>query len=37
MDAKPAGERTQQDVDTYNKGVSDINAAVNEFNQANND
>jgi hypothetical protein len=37
MEAKPADQRTQQDVDTYNKGVSDINAAVNTYNQTNAD
>jgi len=35
MDAKAANQRTQQDVDNYNKGVSDINAAVNTYNQTN--
>jgi len=37
MDAKSADQRTQQDVDTYNKGVSDINTAVNTYNQTNQD
>ena len=35
MDARPADQRTQKDVDTYNKAVSDINAAANNFNQVN--
>ena len=35
MDAKPADQRTQKDVDTYNKAVGDINLAVNNFNQVN--
>ena len=30
-------ERTQQDVDSYNKAVTDLNNAVNTFNQINND
>ena len=37
MDAKAASQRTQQDVDNYNKGVTDINAAVNTYNQTNSD
>lgn len=37
MDAKAADQRTQQDVDTYNQAVSDINAAVNAYNQLNAD
>jgi hypothetical protein len=37
LDAKPANQRTQQDVDTYNKGVNDINDAVNVYNQTNNE
>jgi hypothetical protein len=36
MDAKPANQRTKEDVDTFNKAVADINAAVNNFNQTNN-
>lgn len=35
MDAKSDSQRTQQDVDTYNKAVNDLNAAVNAFNQNN--
>jgi hypothetical protein len=31
-DAKPAGKRTQQDVDEFNKAVNDINAASKDFN-----
>jgi len=37
MDAKSNSERTQQDVDNYNKAVTDINNAVNDYNQTNND
>jgi hypothetical protein len=37
MEAKAANQRTQQDVDTFNKAVSDINASSNSFNQLNND
>ncbi|BAU52467.1 LIC11966 family surface protein [Mucilaginibacter gotjawali] len=37
MDAKSADQRTQQDVDAYNKGVNEINAAVNTYNQTNQD
>ncbi len=37
MDGKPADQRTQKDVDTYNNGVNDMNAAVNLFNQTNAD
>ncbi|MFL9481363.1 hypothetical protein ACI6Q2_01215 [Chitinophagaceae bacterium LWZ2-11] len=33
MDSKP--DRTQADVDTYNKGVKDYNASVQAFNQIN--
>lgn len=36
MDAK-GNQRTQQDVDTYNKAVGDINDAGNMFNQVNTD
>lgn len=34
IDAK--AERTQQDVDAYNKAVKEFNAAVNQYNQVNN-
>jgi len=37
MDAKPQNQRTQQDVDAYNKAVADMNAGVNIFNQINNE
>jgi len=37
MDAKDQSQRTQADVDTYNKAVNDMNDAVNTFNQTNND
>lgn len=33
FDAKPAGKRTQADIDSYNKAVNDINKAVNEYNK----
>lgn len=36
MDAKPPNQRTQQDVDTFNKAVGDMNAGVNTYNQSNN-
>ena len=35
MDAKSDNQRTQQDVDTYNKAVNDMNDSVNTFNQVN--
>jgi len=35
MEAKPANQRTQQDGDTFNAAVRDINAAVNAYNQTN--
>lgn len=34
-DAKPAAKRTQSDVDTYNKSVTDYNNAINEYNKVN--
>jgi len=37
MDAKSDSQRTQQDVDSYNKAVTDLNNGVNTFNQINND
>src|SRR6185503_5273988 len=37
MDAKSDSQRTQQDVDNYNKAVTDMNNGVNTFNQVNND
>jgi hypothetical protein len=37
MDAKAQDQRTQADVDNYNKAVNDINDAVNNFNQTNKD
>lgn len=36
FDAK-GSKRTQQDIDQYNKGVNDINAASNAYNATNND
>lgn len=35
LDAKPAKERTKQDVETYNKAVSDINKSMGTYNQTN--
>ena len=35
FDAKPQNERTQEDVDQYNKAVNDMNAAVVEYNKNN--
>jgi hypothetical protein len=32
FDSKPQKDRTQQDIDAYNKGVNDLNAGVNTFN-----
>lgn len=37
FDSKPASKRTQQDVDQFNKGVNDINAAGSAYNAVNND
>ncbi|MBL7746957.1 MAG: hypothetical protein JNM19_05985 [Chitinophagaceae bacterium] len=37
FEAKPAGKRTQQDVDQYNKAVNDINAASNSYNTLSNE
>lgn len=37
FEAKPAGSRTQKDVDEFNKAVSDINAGVNTYNNTNNE
>lgn len=33
FESKPSGKRTQQDVDQFNKGVNDINAASKVFNE----
>ena len=35
FDSKPSSRRTQQDVDRYNKGVNDMNAASNNYNKLN--
>jgi hypothetical protein len=35
FDSKPGSKRTQQDVDQFNKGVNDINAASDKFNATN--
>ena len=35
IDSKKAGERTEEDVNTYNQAVAEYNAAVNEFNSTN--
>ena len=37
FNSKPASQRTQQDVDEYNKAVSSINAALDAFNKTSND
>lgn len=37
FDSKPSSKRTQQDVDQFNKGVNDINAAGSAYNSLNND
>lgn len=37
FDKKPASQRTQADVDTYNKSISDYNKSVNEYNKASSD
>jgi hypothetical protein len=33
FDAKPAAKRTQADIDVYNKGVNELNAALNASNK----
>lgn len=35
FDAKPESQRTQQDVDAYNKAIKEVNAAINDFNRLN--
>jgi hypothetical protein len=35
LDQKPSGQRTQTDVDAFNKSVSDINKSTNTFNKTN--
>jgi hypothetical protein len=35
FETKPASKRTQQDIDQFNNGVNDINAAVNNYNKSN--
>lgn len=35
FESKPAAQRTQADIDAYNKGVNETNAAVNNFNNVN--
>ena len=37
FESKPAGKRTQQDVDEFNKAVSDINTAMKTYNKTNED
>lgn len=37
FDAKPAGKRTQQDIDEFNKAVNEVNAGVNDYNKTNNE
>ena len=36
LESKPASQRTQKDIDEYNKWVNNINNAVNNYNNANN-
>jgi chemotaxis protein histidine kinase CheA len=36
FDSKPASQRTQKDIDEFNKGVNDINTASNAFNNTSN-
>lgn len=36
FESKPASQRTQKDVDEFNKGVNAINNAVNKYNNTNN-
>ena len=36
LDSKPASQRTQKDIDDFNKGANDINKAVNTYNTTNN-
>jgi hypothetical protein len=37
FDAKPAGKRTQADIDQYNKLLTDYNGSIKKYNQVNND
>jgi hypothetical protein len=37
FDKKPAGQRTQADVDVYNKAIADYNKSVNDFNKTSTD
>jgi hypothetical protein len=37
FDSKPANQRTQQDVDAYNKAVNDLNASINTVRQVDDD
>jgi hypothetical protein len=36
FESKSASQRTQKDIDEFNKGVADINAAINTYNSTNN-
>jgi hypothetical protein len=36
-EAKPAGKRTQEDAEAFNKAVANFNNAVNEYNKVNNE
>lgn len=36
LDAKPASQRTQKDIDEFNKAVNDLNNGVNTYNSTNN-
>jgi hypothetical protein len=37
MESKPANQRSQADIDNYNKAVNEINKSLNAFNKANSD
>lgn len=37
FDSKPAGKRTQQDIDEFNKAVKEANEGINDYNKTNND
>lgn len=37
IDSKPESKRTQQDIDSYNKAVAEMNAGVKQYNTVNNE
>lgn len=37
FDSKPAGKRTQQDIDAFNKAVKEANEGINDYNKTNNE